>query len=297
MKKTISLLVLVFISNVFAQHTVTVKKDNMQFTIQGDTTKYSFKATIANYEDRFEDAAKYTIKGIEEGEFKKPENAYYDAACYLTLTNKTDDAVKYLTKSINSGWEDLAHIIYDDDLKPLKNTNEWKTNIEPLIDSYFESNNKELAHMFAQDQKPRINGQIDENLAKEDEARRKQVLEMLENDLIKSGHDFYKAAMIMHHGNTIEDYKHAEIFIQKALATDQIHHMAPWLSAAIKDRLLLKLGKPQWYGTQNMTVVNGKVAMDPKIIDTTAVTPKQRKALNTPSIETLREYLKNFSSN
>jgi hypothetical protein len=119
----------------------------------------------------------------------------------------------------------------------------------------------------------------------------------MENNLLNSGHDFYKAAMIMHHGNSENDYKLAEILIQKALVTNQIHHMAPWLSAAIKDRLLLKLGKPQWYGTQNMTVIKGKIAMDPKIIYTTAVTPEKRKELNAPTIETLREYLKNFKSN
>ena len=103
--------------------------------------------------------------------------------------------------------------------------------------------------------------------------------------------------MIMHHGNSVEDYKHAEILIQKAMVSKHVHQMAPWLSAAIKDRLLLKLGKPQWYGTQNMTVIKGKIAIDPKIIDTTAVTPERRKELNAPTIETLREYLKNFNSN
>ncbi|MCB0461147.1 MAG: hypothetical protein KDC81_00440 [Flavobacteriaceae bacterium] len=300
-KQLLSILTIVMVSNLFAQHTVTVKKGDDKnftyFTIQGDTTKYSFKATVANYENRFEDAAKYTIKGIEKGEFKKPQNAYYDAACYYALTKKYNEASQCLLKSIENGWDDLGHLEHDPDLQELKTSQEWKENITPRLQAYYKYNNKELAKLFANDQNARLSGQINDDLAVQDSIRRQIVLKMESNKELKSGHDYYKAAMIMHHGHTINDYKRAEILIQKALNSKNVHHMAPWLSAAIKDRLLLKEGKPQWYGTQAMTFFNGKMALDPKTIDTTAVTPQKRIELNAPKIETLREYIKNFKAN
>lgn len=233
MKKIKFLLILLITSiiNSYGQHTVTIKKGDDKnftyFTIQGDTTKYKFKATVADYEARFEDAANFTVKAIEKDEYKpeKIQNGYYDAACYFTLVNISDKAIKYMLESVNNGWEDLAQLEYDADLQPLKETEDWKIKIEPTLKDYYKTNNRVLAKMFTEDQKPRFNRQIDTNLAKQDSIRRKEVVSMIKNDELKSGHDYYKAAMIMHHGNTIEDYMLAEKLIQKSLTVQQIHIM------------------------------------------------------------------------
>ncbi len=282
-----------------AQHTVSVKKGQMTYTLQGDTTTHKFKATIAKYEDRIEDAAKHLVKAIENNEYteKNIHYGYYDAACYFAQTNNSKEAVTYLLKSIENGWDDLGHVEHDKDLAGITKSDAWKAKITPQLNKYYKNNNRELAKIFGEDQKARLSGQLTKETAIQDSIRRNIVMRMLKNNELKSGHDYYRAGFIMHHGTTVKDYQKAQELLTIALKKESMHFRTPWLFAASKDRLLLKQGKPQWYGTQNLTVVNGKMALDPKTIDTTAVSSEKRKTLNAPSIEKLRTYLKNFKTN
>jgi len=300
MKKVILFVLVLFISlKSFSQHTVMVKKNGMTYSIQGDTTKLSFKSTIAEFEERYNDAANYLVMAIEKGEFKKEElkGAYYNSACYYSLVGNSKKAVKYLLESIKNGYDDLGHLDYDKDLSGLKDSHEWKFNIDPVLTKYYLENNKRLAQLFNDDQSPRLSGQMNKQIAVEDSIRRIEVADMLDKGLVKSGHDYYRAAMIMQHGTNSDDYEKAHELTKKALTNKQVHPMAPWLYAATKDRLLLSQGKPQWYGTQGVIWKKGKMTLNPKEIDTNAVAPKERIKYGAPSIETIREYLKSFNSN
>ena len=281
--------------SLFSQHSVKVKIGKQVYTVSGDTTKYNFKATIAKLESRFVDAANFKEKAIEHGELSDVKLAYYDMACYYSKGNAIKASSTYLLKSIDAGWSDLAHLEYDADLTHLRNSKYWKT-IIPRIEEYYKGNNKELAKMYAEDQLPRLTGKMNDEVVKEDEQRRERVLTFLKKKKIRSADDYYKAAMIMHHGNRVKDYKLAHRLAKKAFKKKNPHIMAPWLVAATKDRYLLKKGKKQWYATQGLTFKNGKMALDPQKIDTTAVKNKKRIALNAPSIEKIRSYIKAFNT-
>ena len=55
---------------------------------------------------------------------------YYDAACLYCRMDKTDEALVFLGKSLEYGYRRFAHIERDDDLKPIRNTDEYKRLIE-----------------------------------------------------------------------------------------------------------------------------------------------------------------------
>ncbi len=296
MRKTIIITLLtLYASNSFSQHSVKVKIGKQTYTVMGDTTKYGFKSTIAKLEKRFVDAADLKLKAIEVGEIKKVSTAYYEVACFYSKDNVVDKSAQYLKKSIDEGWNDMAHLEYDKDLDNLRKTGYWNK-ITPSIKKYYKSNNREIAAFYAKDQTARLSGKVNKNLAKEDSIRRLRVKVLLRKRKVQSADDYYKAAMIMHHGNVEKDYKLAHKLAKKAYKKKNPHIMAPWLVAATKDRYLLKQDKKQWYGTQGLTFKNGKPALDPKKIDTTAVNSKERKKLNAPSIEKIRNYIKAFSN-
>ncbi|WP_299272488.1 hypothetical protein [uncultured Psychroserpens sp.] len=298
MKKVIKpllklLLILIINTPSQAQHSVQVKQGNTTYTIMGDTTKNNFKATWAKMEGRYSDAAKFKIKAIDKGESKKLDMAYYDAACYYSLANDYKNAIVCLKKSIDNGCEDLGHLEYDKDLVELKKMKEWNS-ISHLFEDYYKSNNQEIAKLFAEDQKARLSGEVNENMEQEDSIRRKKVRRLLTENEINSAHDYYKAAFIFHHGTKIEDYKQAHELALIAYNKEHRHFRSPWLVAATKDRYLLKKKEKQWYGTQGVSFSNGKFTLNPLEIDTTAVSKEDRKRLNAPTIETIRAQIKAF---
>lgn len=279
----------------FSQHQVKVKIGKQVYTVSGDTTKYNFKSTIAKLEKRFGEAADYKLKAITNGEITKPNVAYYEAACFYSMDNALEKAAKYLKISIDKGWNDMAHLEYNKDLNNLRKTTHWNS-IIPSINKYYTYNNREVASMYADDQKARLSGKRNTNLVKEDSLRREKIKALLKKRKVRSADDYYKAAMIMHHGTSLKDYKLAHRLAKKAFKKKNPHIMAPWLVAATKDRYLLKKGKKQWYATQGLTFKNGRMALDPQKIDTTAVKNNKRIALNAPSIEKIRSYLKAFKT-
>lgn len=282
-----------------AQHMVTVTKPNGQvFTISGDSTRNFFKANVANLEGRYKDAAEFKLKGIENGESTNESASYYDVACYFSLAGDRERGFKYLTRSLEMGYDDIGHMLMDKDLEVLRKDRSWNKHLKKPLKAYYKVNNRELSDMFAEDQAARLSGgKIDWNVLKvEDTRRRNRVLQLLSEGKIKSAHDYYKAAFIMHHGNEVDDYEKAHELALKALEFDNKHRMSPWLAAATKDRYLLKAGKPQWFGTQAMEFMQEtrKMGMNPDKIDTTAVSSDQRKAWNAPSMKTIRTYLNNY---
>lgn len=111
--------------------------------------------------------------------------------------------------------------------------------------------NKKLQTIFKQDQKDRHDIAIltDKKLfIKRDKERKILVAEMIKNKKLKSGLDFYMAAMIFHHGPTIQDSKKAINLIKKSV--DLGYKKALSFYATALDRLLVRQGKEQKFGTQ-----------------------------------------------
>ncbi len=111
------------------------------------------------------------------------------------------------------------------------------------------TDNSTLTAMYTTDQAAREGEHIDwVKLSKEDEQRRKDVHRMLSSGGVRTGNDFFHAAMIFQHGQNPDDYLLAHILAMDATALG--NEVARWLSAATLDRYLQSIWQPQVFGTQ-----------------------------------------------
>jgi hypothetical protein len=155
--------------------------------------------------------------------------------------------------------------------------------------------NKELERLYREDQAARADrNNVDwKIITSADKKRRDFVIKMLEKDEILAPKDCYMAAMIMQHGNTIKDYKEASRLAK--LAMESGYKPARWLYAAATDRLLMKQGHKQKYGTQYVKS-NAKAKwrlypVDKKVTDT------ERAKLNVPPLAKTIDNISKLSKN
>jgi hypothetical protein len=107
--------------------------------------------------------------------------------------------------------------------------------------------NAELRAIFEADQGDRRSGMGPE-LAARDRDRRRRVLELLAAGDVVDGADYYHAAMVFQHGGSLASYRRARELALRAVELG--HPPARWLAAAALDRLLVRQGRRQRYGTQ-----------------------------------------------
>jgi hypothetical protein len=140
------------------------------------------------------------------------------------------------------------------------------------------ADNPELAQLFRQDQADREAADIDwKAVGPRDEARRARVHALLDAGTVRSAADYYRAAMVFQHGETLADYRLANALatLAMALAPDDAHYR--WLAGASWDRLLMRQLQPQWYGTQYKGDGTRGMYLYPVAED--AVSDAQRKAM------------------
>ncbi|MEO6277561.1 hypothetical protein [Roseateles sp.] len=146
---------------------------------------------------------------------------------------------------------------------------------------------REIAAADQQDRAGPIDGIDNTKLARRDAERRIQVMQLLEQGEVRVAEDYFNAAIIFHHGEAVEDFKLAFSLtsIAAALRPDRPGPRAAACSAW--DRLLLRSGKPQWYGTQfEPSAKTGKIELS--VVDETAVTDADRKACGLPTLQESR---------
>ncbi|MEO1513513.1 MAG: DUF6624 domain-containing protein [Bacteroidota bacterium] len=68
----------------------------------------------------------------EAAEGRNSASAYYNAACSWALVGQTAPALSCLDKSIDAGWTDLEWMKKDSDLNSLHETDEWAQSIQKL---------------------------------------------------------------------------------------------------------------------------------------------------------------------
>jgi hypothetical protein len=145
------------------------------------------------------------------------------------------------------------------------------------------ADNIELTRMFQEDQgdrQPGLHG-IDWSVVKpRDDARLARARELYEAGALRTGADWWHAAMILQHSSEADDYLLAhEMSVAAAIKGEK---NGPWLAAASEDRFLMKIGRKQRFGTQyEPSDEAGKfrlAATDP------GVTDQLRAALNAPSL-------------
>lgn len=120
--------------------------------------------------------------------------------------------------------------------------------------------NQELHDLFVADQTDRNDHPAYDTpeywqLRERDALRRQRVNELLAKGLLTAPDDYFHAALIFQHGDTVQEVWQAHELAQKAAELGSTQSMggykdSRWLAAAALDRWLMYQGKPQKYGTQ-----------------------------------------------
>jgi hypothetical protein len=150
--------------------------------------------------------------------------------------------------------------------------------------------NSALREIAAADQKDRAMplSEIDNaKLVVRDTERRAQVLQILSRGEVRAAEDYFNAALVFHHGEPVGDYKLAFSLMSIAAALRPERPGPRAAACSAWDRLLLRSGKPQWYGTQfERSPKTG--TMELSAIDESADTDEDRKACGVPTLQESR---------
>jgi len=115
-----------------------------------------------------------------------------------------------------------------------------------------EMDNEELNALCAADQADRLpppGKGIDWSLVgPRDRVREARVLEMYSNDALRTGKDYFHAALVLQHSQTADVHLLAHELSIVAIVKGE--RQARWLAAAAEDRFLMNIGRPQRFATQ-----------------------------------------------
>lgn len=159
-----------------------------------------------------------------------------------------------------------------------------------IIDNY------KLKRIYKLDQSSRNNTNMDpDTLSKLDSQNKYIVIQMLIMGKIRTAMDYYRAAMILQHGNNTDDYKLAFSLSKIAATLKPNDKHILWLTAATWDRILMSKNVPQWYGTQYyQETPNSPIFL--YRIDENIITDKERLSLNLPTLHEAKELEKEFQN-
>ena len=109
------------------------------------------KGDIYYEEKKYLESAKEYDKAfvINEGN----AGLYYNAACSWALSGDTIQSIKYLNLSADKGWKNLKHIKRDSDLSSLRSTHNWEKILEKVqanLDEYEKDFDKPLKEQLDQ---------------------------------------------------------------------------------------------------------------------------------------------------
>ncbi len=100
---------------------------------------------------------------------------------------------------------------------------------------------------------------------------------MLTDGKLKTGDDYYNAAFIFQHGESVDEARTAYSLAWIAASLMPDNKKAQWLATASWDRMMMRQKKPQWYGTQYVPSENGKEWLLYNF-DADAVTDQERQS-------------------
>lgn len=153
--------------------------------------------------------------------------------------------------------------------------------------------NAELIELTDADQNERKSFELDPKLIYVKDSLRREKVKVLERlKKLKTSNDFYNAALIFQHGRDSTDYLKALNFMKKSIELDSTRNK--WLFAAITDRYLLSIGKPQIYGTQFFKE-EGKPWIQENY-DSLKVDDQERKKYGVKTLKEQKEALKKMNN-
>jgi hypothetical protein len=140
--------------------------------------------------------------------------------------------------------------------------------------------NAELRQIYEEDQadrKPPIDWKV---VSDRDGDREQRVKVLLAEGALRTGADFYHAAMVLQHAPTPNDYLLCHDLCVIAIGKGE--ERAKWLAAASLDRFLVSIDRPQRFGTQ-YGANRPNQPMRLRTVDP-AVTDELRRAFNVPTL-------------
>jgi hypothetical protein len=159
--------------------------------------------------------------------------------------------------------------------------------------------NVEMHAIRVADQADRVGGAngIDWSLvATRDKERIARTKEIVAAGGLRTAEDFFDAALVYQHGSEIDDIRMAYSLASVSASIDPEATNAKWLTAAAWDRIMMRLNKPQWHGTQFKRSNTAGAQWALYDIDESAVTEDERKRLNVPSLAEQRERAKRMNA-
>jgi hypothetical protein len=223
---------------------------------------------------------------------KEKQDDEYSAACCHALAGHPDEAFRALELAIAAGFRNPGQLGSDSDLALLRGDLRWTKIVEltkAKLSVYLKGSNPELYRLFTEDQADRAGGfnKIDWTVVRpRDLIRRNRTQELVRLGQAKTSADYFHAAMVMQHGDGVEDIEWAHKYALRAADLDGTSQDARWLAAASEDRWLRRQGKPQKYGTQ-FEVMDGKWVLAP--VDPT-ITDAERAKWNVPPLAQSRQH-------
>ncbi len=154
------------------------------------------------------------------------------------------------------------------------------------IKKLFKEDQAERSKIFGKDGTKHPSENQLRELEKNDQKRRRKVLNLLKNNKIKKAENLFYAAIILHHSDNPKHLKLANNLSKQAL--DKNYAPARWLYAITLDRYLKSQGKKQKFGTQFYQSLETK---EWKIYSyAQETTDKERQKYDVPPLKELQKY-------
>lgn len=240
----------------------------------------------------------YTVKNYElsvsyyDKAFKVEKKDYrdlYNAGCSAAMAKENKKAFKWLHLSIDNGYENIAHIKIDSDLKPLHSEKNWNKTIEKLqkkLDiigaNYDKVLEKELAQIYTDDQEIRGEFMNVYRASKPDKKKidsigkimgRKDSINLIKVIKILDEKGWVGKNVVGTQGNQTlflviqhSDLKYQQKYLPMMREAVKNGNANPGNLAYLEDRVALREGKKQIYGSQSsMNKKTNKIRISPMI--------------------------------
>lgn len=234
---------------------------------------------------------------------------YYDAACSWALSGDTTHSIKYLQLSVNKGWKAKKWMMNDKDLKSLHSQKEWEGILEQAQhnkDEYEKDFDKELLTslelIYTKDQmlrqlwkdaEEKFGKRSDEMkyfwelVAKEDKENEKAVEEIIKEHgwvgkSLVGGKANTAIWLVIQHAPIETQEKYLPLLKESVLKGESKgSHLA-----MLEDRILMRKGEPQVYGSQVSYSDEGKAEVY-EILEPEYVNQRRREV----GLGTIEDYL------
>lgn len=223
----------------------------------------SYQQSARSYDQAF---------AIKEGSY----NHYYNAACSWALAGNADQAIKYLRSSADKGWKNKSWMMKDEDLKSLRELDGWQdilTIVQANLDEYERDFDKplqkQLEAIYVRDQTLRqLSRMAREKFGRESEemdyiwnlASREDSINTVEVTKIIDERGWPGTSLVGGKANSAVFLvvQHASLAVQEKylpLLRESVMKGESRGSslALLEDRILMRNGKPQTYGSQITT--------------------------------------------